>query len=116
MDHPTPRQSTTGPEPQSVTYIPREPTEVATAYGPSTFDVGPGFDQVIVRLSPVAADELARVVAASRRLEPTTDGNGPESDVRWYRLVVDLLAAAALADPSAFRTPPRAVPLRGIAL
>lgn len=98
-----------------VAYQPLESRTFDTAFGPGTVSVGPGFDQVVVTLTPAAADELARVIAASKRLDPGDDGTPPDADATtWFHVVVDLLTSSAKSNPRAYPAP-RLVRLEGTA-
>jgi hypothetical protein len=82
------------PEVRHVVYAPRDPHEIATAFGPGVVSVGAGFDQVVLTCTPAAAQVLARIVAAGSR----ADALGADGD-QWCHVVVDLLTSAALSDP-----------------
>lgn len=104
-----------GLQQRTVTYVPREPYEITTAFGAASIDVGAGLDEVVITTNAAGAEELARLIAASKRLDPGPDGQPPDSDsAAWFGVVVDLLASAALSDAGRF-APPQVLRLEGVA-
>lgn len=85
----------TSPQPEQLhlRLTPRATRTFATAFGPGGVTVGTGDQEVVVTLTPAAADQLARVIGASPVLRDVD-----VDDQAWIAVMIDLLSCAALAD------------------
>lgn len=95
------------PQPQTLhlRVVPRETRTFHTPFGSAGITVGSGDGEVVMTMTPAAADQLAKIIAASPRLRDT-EFDQPT----WVATFIDLLSCAAFCD-SPPKTP-RMVPLR----
>lgn len=92
-------------EQMHVRMVPRETRTFTTPLGAGA-TVGTGDGEVVMTMTPAAADQLAKMIASSPRLRD----NDFDRDT-WAATMIDLLSCAAVTDGPQLPTPVM-VPLR----
>lgn len=103
---PTPNGTPQKPREQlHLRMVPRETRTFDTPFGVAGITVGTGDREVVMTMTPAAADQLAKIIASSARLH---DNEFDQST--WVATMIDLLSCAAFCDGPL--PEPRLVPLR----